>query len=107
MTSPLKVRYQLREPLHEPLYEPSAQLLHERVSLEVIDEGRGVAEGLGEQVFEPFFSTRSGGTGLGLSLSRQLVEANGGALSYQRATRGSRFVLTLPRCEPPKTGDNT
>ena len=51
-----------------------------RVALDVSDDGPGIAEALRAQVFEPFFTTHSKGTGLGLYISRELAEANGAVL---------------------------
>ena len=52
----------------------------DRVALDVSDDGPGIPEGLRTQVFEPFFTTHSKGTGLGLYISRELAEANGAVL---------------------------
>jgi two-component system sensor histidine kinase PilS (NtrC family) len=53
-----------------------------RVELHVIDDGEGVARHLQQQLFEPFFTTYSGGTGLGLYIARELCVANGATLDY-------------------------
>lgn len=67
------------------------------VELAVRDHGPGVAPDDLPRLFEPLFSTRRGGVGLGLSLSRQIVEAHGGALTADNAPGGgARFTLRLP-----------
>lgn len=66
------------------------------VTLAVIDAGDGVPEARLGELFEPFFTLRPDGTGLGLFLSRQLVESNGGTLVYARAGGETRFVARLP-----------
>jgi len=53
-----------------------------RVELDVIDDGEGVPTHLRQQLFEPFFTTYSGGTGLGLYLAREMCAANGAILEY-------------------------
>ena len=64
--------------------------------LEVIDYGTGVDEDLTENLFEPFYTTESTGTGLGLYLSKELCEANEARLSYSKAdTGGSCFKITF------------
>jgi two-component system sensor histidine kinase PilS (NtrC family) len=65
-------------------------------ALEVIDTGPGIAEENRKQVFEPFFTTASGGTGLGLYIARELAQANGIGLEYiGPATSAGRFRLTF------------
>jgi signal transduction histidine kinase len=65
--------------------------------LSVSDNGRGIAPELLPRIFEPFFSTREGGLGLGLSLCETLAGAMGGTLAAEPAApRGARFTLRLP-----------
>jgi two-component system sensor histidine kinase PilS (NtrC family) len=64
--------------------------------LEVIDYGEGVKEELVQNLFEPFYTTESTGTGLGLYLSKELCEANNARLSYSKAfSGGSSFKITF------------
>ncbi|MCK7502410.1 MAG: ATP-binding protein [Comamonadaceae bacterium] len=58
-----------------------------RCELHIIDDGRGIDEKLRGQVFEPFFTTHSKGTGLGLYIARELCEANGGDSDLCGTTR--------------------
>jgi two-component system, NtrC family, sensor histidine kinase PilS len=53
-----------------------------RVELDVIDDGEGVPTHLRQQLFEPFFTTYSGGTGLGLYIAREMCAANAAILEY-------------------------
>jgi two-component system sensor histidine kinase PilS (NtrC family) len=70
--------------------------------LDVIDEGPGVKDSDTEQVFEPFFTTESGGTGLGLFICKELCEANNTRLFFQRAADGrSAFRLGFPHPDRP------
>lgn len=65
--------------------------------LTVSDSGRGVAPDALPRLFEPFFSTRNDGLGLGLSLSETLASEMGGTLTADSAVaRGARFILSLP-----------
>lgn len=66
-----------------------------RIVIEVTDNGPGLPATLGEQVFEPFRSTKSSGLGLGLAISRAIAEAHGGSL-MAIATDYGCFRLTLP-----------
>ena len=55
------------------------------------------------RIFEPFFTTRARGTGLGLPIARQIVEAHGGKLEVgERRGGGARFVVRLPAAPPPR-----
>ena len=66
-------------------------------ALVVRDSGPGVAPEALPRLFEPFFTTRAGGLGLGLSLCETLATAMGGALAcHNRVPRGAEFRLTLP-----------
>ncbi len=67
------------------------------VMLSVKDTGRGMDKGDMEHIFEPFFSTREGGTGLGLSLTRHVVDEHGGRIEcFSDRGKGTTFVITLP-----------
>jgi two-component system, NtrC family, sensor histidine kinase PilS len=63
----------------------------DKVKLDVIDDGPGVPVALRNQLFEPFFTTMSTGTGLGLCIAREVCEANGATLEYVPAERGAQF----------------
>jgi two-component system sensor histidine kinase PilS (NtrC family) len=62
-----------------------------RLELHVVDDGPGVPKDLQGQLFEPFFTTYSGGTGLGLYIARELAAANGAALEYVDRSDGADF----------------
>jgi two-component system sensor histidine kinase PilS (NtrC family) len=59
-----------------------------RVILDVMDDGPGVNAETAHKLFEPFFTTDAGGTGLGLYIGRELCEANGATLGYRSLTEG-------------------
>jgi len=65
-----------------------------RLELHVVDDGPGVAKDLQSQLFEPFFTTYSAGTGLGLYIARELCGANGAALDYVDRGAGGDFRIT-------------
>jgi signal transduction histidine kinase len=68
-----------------------------RVELTVTDSGPGIDPALVERVFEPFFSTKSGGSGLGLPLVRKIAEDHGGGVALARLPQGgTRALLWLP-----------
>jgi len=64
--------------------------------LDVLDQGLGVDPGTADKIFEPFFTARSGGTGLGLYISRELCELNRATLTYRdRESGGSIFRIVF------------
>jgi two-component system sensor histidine kinase HydH len=75
--------------------------------LDVIDTGMGMDEELQAKVFNAFFSTRPGGSGLGLATTRKIVEAHGGTIGLRSDPgRGSQFTLRLP-IEPVSLDERT
>ncbi len=67
------------------------------VCLSVQDSGKGMSEEVRSRIFEPFFSTREGGTGLGLAVVQQIVEAFGGTIEVQsKPGEGARFDVRWP-----------
>lgn len=67
------------------------------IAFSITDSGAGIAPEAQVRLFEPFFTTRSGGTGLGLANVRAVAEAHGGSIGASSAPgAGSEFVLRLP-----------
>jgi len=67
------------------------------VEIAVVDSGPGVPEDLRGRIFEPFFTTREKGTGLGLAVARQIVEAHSGRIAVaDRPGGGACFSIRLP-----------
>ena len=64
------------------------------IQLDIIDDGPGVASAIQAQLFEPFFTTESTGTGLGLYIARQFAEANNATLDYIETSSGGLFRLS-------------
>lgn len=76
----------------------SAAPVEDGVALAVSDTGPGVPEALRGRVFEPFFTTRAEGTGLGLAVVHQIARVHGGRVAVDDAPGGgARFTLVLPR----------
>jgi two-component system nitrogen regulation sensor histidine kinase NtrY len=64
---------------------------------EVLDDGPGVPEDLRSQLFEPYTTTKEGGTGLGLTIANQIVSDHSGYIRYhERKPNGSAFVIEFP-----------
>jgi hypothetical protein len=70
------------------------------VEISVSDTGVGVPPESLERIFRPFYTTKRGGTGLGLSLCRRIIRQHGGTLSVEsKLGKGSRFIIRLPMRE--------
>ncbi len=68
------------------------------VQLQVQDTGSGIPTALRARIFEPLYTTKPGGTGLGLYIVQEIVAAHGGQLTVQSAEgHGATFTITLPR----------
>jgi signal transduction histidine kinase len=65
--------------------------------IEIVDSGPGILAGKVSEIFEPFYTTKANGMGMGLSIARTIVEAHGGEISAEnRAGQGALFRVTLP-----------
>jgi two-component system nitrogen regulation sensor histidine kinase NtrY len=71
-----------------------------RVTIETVDDGAGIPPAVLPRIFEPHFSTRTTGSGLGLAVSRRLIEAWGGEIGItSEEGRGTRVLIVLVRAE--------
>ena len=62
------------------------------------DDGPGIKPDIRDRIFDVFFSSRGGGTGLGLPIARQIVERHGGAIEMETEMgKGTTFRIRLPR----------
>jgi len=68
----------------------------DEVKIFISDTGRGVMEGQWKHVFEMFYTTKSSGSGMGLPISRNIIEAHGGTLELISSPGGTTFLITLP-----------
>jgi len=67
------------------------------IALELRDSGAGMDAATRDKVFEPYFSTKETGTGLGLPLTKRIIEDQGGTIEvWSEPGRGTRIVLRLP-----------
>jgi two-component system sensor histidine kinase AtoS len=66
------------------------------IKIEISDTGKGIDKGVMDDVFKPFFTTKSKGSGLGLAITRKIVEQHGGAISVESDTeKGTVFKILL------------
>ncbi|WP_312765247.1 ATP-binding protein [Epilithonimonas sp.] len=66
---------------------------NKRIILSVEDNGIGISKEIQDKIFLPFFTTRSNGSGIGLTLSKSVIEAHKGYLNYKPLEQGSRFEI--------------
>jgi signal transduction histidine kinase len=83
--------------LAQPCIDVSCQLREEQLIITIADNGTGLPAAKRDQIFVPFFTTKPGGSGIGLNIARQVALAHGGQLDASaNEPRGSVFTLALP-----------
>jgi signal transduction histidine kinase len=65
-------------------------------SIEIADTGPGIPDNLQRRVFDPYFTTKSTGSGMGLAICEKIMEQHGGRIDFATGPRGTTFELTLP-----------
>ena len=73
----------------------SAEAKNNRVFIKVSDSGKGIEKEIEEKIFLPFFTTRTEGAGIGLTLSKIIIEAHGGYISHKRENNTTVFEISL------------
>ncbi|WP_317125619.1 ATP-binding protein [Flavobacterium cerinum] len=61
----------------------------------ITDTGNGIDPAIEDKIFLPFFTTRKEGAGIGLTLSKNIIEAHGGYLNHQSENNTTRFTICL------------
>ncbi|WP_428230439.1 sensor histidine kinase [Flavobacterium sp.] len=86
--------YALKEKAEKKMFL-SSYTENNRFFITISDNGKGIDQEIREKVFLPFFTTRKDGAGIGLTLSKNIIEAHGGYLSYQTDENKTSFVICL------------
>lgn len=73
-----------------------AHFCDQAVRIEIRDTGNGIPEELQDKVFDPYFTTRSEGTGMGLAICEKIVRQHGGNIEFETGRAGTTFTVTLP-----------
>jgi signal transduction histidine kinase len=94
-----EVRLEAAELSHHQLPAQAERFTRGAMMLQITDQGRGIAESIRERLFEPFVTTKAGGSGLGLSIVHRAVEAHHGFIVVDGNGKGSgtRFTVILPK----------
>jgi len=84
---------------YEPTVSIQTKKINDKVEIKVSDNGMGIPQKVLEKIFQPFFTTKptGQGTGLGLSLSYDIIKAHGGEIKVNtKQNEGTDFKITLP-----------
>jgi len=84
----------------EPDILITAAKAKDKAMISVQDNGGGIPEEMQHKVFEPNFTTKSSGMGLGLALVKNLVNSFGGAIGFDTSEKGTTFIIVLPLLNP-------
>jgi signal transduction histidine kinase len=88
----------------EPFRDDHDQSRSDCVRIHVIDTGPGIAPEVVGRIFQPYFTTKAGGSGLGLPTARRLIQEHAGRLEvHSEPGKGSDFMVVLPVDGPPNT----
>ncbi|MGH7136607.1 MAG: sensor histidine kinase, partial [Pirellulales bacterium] len=73
------------------------------IRIVLADNGPGLSDEQRQRLFDPFYTTKSNGTGLGMPICKQIVEAHGGGIAVENLPgRGAKFIITLPNADVPR-----
>jgi nitrogen fixation/metabolism regulation signal transduction histidine kinase len=81
---------------YEPEIAVTVAKADDKVMISVQDNGGGIPKEMQHKVFEPNFTTKSSGMGLGLALVKNLVNSFGGAIGFDTSEKGTTFIIVLP-----------
>ncbi|MDH6253462.1 two-component system nitrogen regulation sensor histidine kinase NtrY [Chryseobacterium sp. H1D6B] len=77
----------------QKIIKTTARSQNNRIIVSITDNGSGITPEIKDKIFLPFFTTRANGSGIGLTLTKSIMEAHGGYLNYQGLEEGSSFEL--------------
>jgi two-component system, NtrC family, sensor histidine kinase HydH len=85
---------------------PGRSSSRQEIVVEIEDTGPGIPAEMKEQIFNPFFTTKKTGVGLGLAIVTKIIDAHGGAVRVaSEVGRGACFQVSLPQAESPQTAE--
>ncbi|MBV6519694.1 MAG: hypothetical protein DCC43_06570 [Candidatus Brocadia sp.] len=78
------------------ILQVSAKRIEQEIGISCQDTGPGIPDEIRDKIFHLFYTTKDGGTGIGLSFAQNIVQAHGGIIRLEASSRGSKFVIALP-----------
>jgi signal transduction histidine kinase len=66
------------------------------LNISVRDTGPGIPDEQHDKIFDLFYSTKSGGTGVGLAITKNIIHAHGGNIRFKKLDEGTEFIIELP-----------
>jgi len=81
--------------IESPFLELTAHSVQDQMVMQVSDNGRGIPSELIDDIFVPFFTTKQSGSGIGLSLSRQIIRLHGGSMTVQSSPGNTVFTIRI------------
>jgi two-component system nitrogen regulation sensor histidine kinase GlnL len=73
----------------------------EMAHIEIADTGPGIPENIGDQVFDPYFTTKGEGSGMGLAICDKIIRQHGGQIDFDSSPEGTVFRISIPMETPP------
>ncbi|MFC2101897.1 PAS domain-containing sensor histidine kinase [Bacteroidota bacterium] len=83
------------EDIESPFIELSAHSVQDQMVIKISDNGRGIPSELMDDIFVPFFTTKQSGSGIGLSLSRQIIRLHGGSMTVESSPGSTVFTIRI------------
>jgi len=72
------------------------KMIKNQIIIEIKDDGKGISKEVQDKIFNPFFTTKNTGTGLGLAMVKRIVEAHGGSINFTSNAQGTLFNIIIP-----------
>ena len=97
ITNLIKNAIEACDTIENPLIQVIIKKIKDRVLIEIKDNGIGISKELSEKIFEPNFTTKSSGMGLGLGMVQNLVNSYGGKITFKsKVNSGTSFTISFP-----------
>ena len=97
VTNLIKNAIEACELLDDPLIQVNIKMKNKKVIIDINDNGMGISKEIKPKIFEPNFTTKTSGMGLGLGMVKNLVNSYGGTISFKSKIKlGTSFLISFP-----------